>query len=99
MDHDLFPVIILAPAAVARAKMGQALSPSLYKKFKVHNNMAPEYLCQKFVIMRSTYDTRGSSSRFQLPLPKTNYGKNSFGHRGQFISNKLPEDLLGYKSQ
>ena len=49
--------------------------------------------------MRSTYDTRGSSSRFQLPLPKTNYGKNSFGYRGQFIWNKLPEDLLGYKPQ
>ena len=49
--------------------------------------------------MRSTYDTRGSSSRFQLPLPKTNYGKNSFGYKGQFIWNKLPEDLLGYKPQ
>ena len=30
--------------------------------FKVYNNMAPEYLCKKFLIMRSTYDTRGSST-------------------------------------
>ena len=47
--------------------------------FKVYNNMAPEYLCQKFLKMRSTYDTRGSSSRFQLPLPKISYGKNLCG--------------------
>ena len=47
--------------------------------FKVYNNMAPEYLCPKFLKLRSTCDTRGSSSRFQLPLPKTNYGKNLCG--------------------
>ena len=39
------------------------------------------------------YDTRGSSSRFQLPLPKANYGKKRFGHRGPFIWNKLPKNL------
>ena len=39
--------------------------------FKVYNNMATD-LCQIFLKMRSTYDTRGSFSRFQLPLPKTN---------------------------
>ena len=30
--------------------------------FKVHNNMAPEYLCQKVLKMRSTCDIKGSSS-------------------------------------
>ena len=45
---------------------------------KVCNNMAPEYLCQKFLKMRSTYDTRSSSSRFQLPLPKSIVAKNVF---------------------
>ena len=47
--------------------------------------MATEYLCQTFLKMRSTCNTKGSSSRFQLPLPKTNYGKNvliSDGKRG-----------------
>ena len=39
--------------------------------FKVYNNMATD-LCQIFLKMRSTYDTRGSFSRFQLPLAKTN---------------------------
>ena len=65
---------------------------------KVYNNMAPEYLCQKFLKMRSTYDTRGSSSRFQLPLPKIIYGKKPFCYRGAFIWNKLTEDLLECKS-
>ena len=37
--------------------------------------MSTEYLCQTFLKMRSTCNTRSSSSRFQLPLPKTNYGK------------------------
>ena len=27
--------------------------------------------------MRSTYDTKGFSSRFQLPCPKTNYEKTA----------------------
>ena len=46
--------------------------------FKVYNNMATD-LCQIFLKMRSTYDTRSSFSRFQLPLPKTNYDKQRFG--------------------
>ena len=46
----------------------------------VQNYRAPaEYLCQKFKKMRTTYDTRASSSRFQLLLPKTIYGKKGFG--------------------
>ena len=35
--------------------------------------------------MGSTYDTRGSSSRFQLPLPKT---KKRFGCMGEFRLEK-----------
>ena len=33
--------------------------------------MSTEYLRQTFLKMRSTCNTRSSSSRFQLPLPKT----------------------------
>ena len=33
--------------------------------------MSTEYLCQTFLKMRSTCNTRSSSSRFQLRLPKT----------------------------
>ena len=40
--------------------------------FKVYNNMVPKYLCQKFLKMRSTYCTRGFSSRVQLPIPNIN---------------------------
>ena len=35
--------------------------------------------------MGSTYDTRGISSRFQLPLPKT---KKRFGYMGEFRLEK-----------
>ena len=40
--------------------------------------------------MRSTYDTKGFSSRCQLPFPKTNYGKKRFIYWGALIWNKLP---------
>ena len=46
--------------------------------------MAPEHLCQKFLKMRTDYDTRGFSSRLQLPLPKTNYCKKRYVYRGAF---------------
>ena len=34
--------------------------------------MAPKYLCQKFLKMGTTCNTKGSSPIFQQPLPKTN---------------------------
>ena len=48
--------------------------------------------------MSSTYDTKGSSSRFQLPFPKIDYGKKRFGYWGALIWNKLPEDMRECKS-
>ena len=41
---------------------------------------------------------RGSYTRFQLPLTKTNYGKKKIGYRGAFIWKKLTEDLRECKS-
>ena len=39
--------------------------------FKVYNNMAPHLIpMPKFLKMRPSYDTRGSSSRNQFPFPK-----------------------------
>ena len=58
--------------------------------FKVYNNMAPYLIpMPKFLKMRPSYDTRGSSSRFQMPLPKTNWQKR-FGYRDAFILDELP---------
>ena len=48
--------------------------------------------------MRSTYDTKGFSSRCQLPFPKTNYGKKRFVYWGALIWNKLQEDMRECKS-
>ena len=51
----------------------------------MYNNMAPAHLCQKFLKMRTDYDTRGFSSKFQLPLPKPIIAKNLM-----FIGAHLP---------
>ena len=61
--------------------------------FKIYNNQAPEYLIETFNRVATPYDTRDSSSKSQLSLPKTNYGKKRFGYRGAEISNNLPENL------
>ena len=43
----------------------------------------------KFLKMSPSYDTRNSSSRFQMPLPKTNWQKR-FGYRHALIWDELP---------
>ena len=64
----------------------------------MYNNMAPEHLCQKFLKMRTDYDTRGFSSRFQLPLPKTNYCKKRYVFRGAFtgIWKKILQGFVNF---
>ena len=66
--------------------------------FKIHNKQAPAYLLHKFSNIYKNYDTRGSSSKFKLPLPKTNYGKNRLSYKGAYIWNSLPENLHNCKS-
>ena len=54
--------------------------------FKVYDNVAPKYLCQKFFETGSPMIlVRASSSRFQFPLPKTNYGKKSILAIGAYL--------------
>ena len=52
--------------------------------------MAPEYLCQKVLKMRSTCDTRGSSS----PLFNCLFPKTGFGYRGAFNWKILRKDCV-----
>ena len=51
--------------------------------------MAPEYLCQKVLKMRSTCDTRGSFSPLNCLFPKT-----GFGYRGAFNCKILRKDCV-----
>ena len=50
--------------------------------------LAPEYLCSGFAIRETAYNLRDSENK--LPLPRTNYYKNSFSYSGAIQWNKRP---------
>ena len=62
----------------------------VYKSF---NSLAPNYLSSKF-IQRSDvitfYNLRDSDGKLAIPLPRTNYNKNSFGYSDAVLWNSLP---------
>ena len=61
--------------------------------YKSLNGLAPNYLFSKF-IQRSdviaSYNLRDSYNKLAIPLPRTNYYKNSFGYSGAVLWNSLP---------
>ena len=61
--------------------------------YKSLNGLAPNYLSSKF-IQRSdvitSYNLRDSDNKLAIPLPRTNYYKNSFGYSGAVLWNSLP---------
>ena len=61
--------------------------------YKSLNGLAPNYLFSKF-IQRSdvitSYNLRDSDNKLAIPLPRTNYYKNSFGYSGAVLWNSLP---------
>ena len=61
--------------------------------YKSLNGLAPNYLSSKF-IQRSdvitSYNLRDSGNKLAIPLPRTNYSKNSFGYSGAVLWNSLP---------
>ena len=63
--------------------------------YKSLNGLAPNYLSSKF-IQRSdvitSYNLRDSDNKLAIPLPRTNYYKNSFGYSGAVLWNSLPSD-------
>ena len=68
----------------------------VYKSLNGHeivNGLAPNYLSSKF-IQRSdvitSYNLRDSNNKLVIPLPRTNYYKNSFGYSGAVLWNSLP---------
>ena len=61
--------------------------------YKSLNGLAPNYLFSKFnqrsdVI--TSYNLRDSDNKLAIPLPRTNYYKNSFGYSGAVLWNSLP---------
>ena len=61
--------------------------------YKPLNGLTPNYLSSKF-IQRSdvitSYNLRDSENKLAIPLPRTNYYKNSFGYSGAVLWNSLP---------
>ena len=72
--------------------------------YKCLHGLAPEYLCSKFSKRDSVYSLRDSENKVNVPLPRTNYLKNSFSYSGAITWNNLPcearlaESLSAFKN-
>ena len=62
--------------------------------FKSINGLAPTYLQEKCIDRKEIckYSIRDSSNKLSLPLPRTNYLKNSYSYKGAVLWNSLPSD-------
>ena len=58
--------------------------------YKSLHGLAPEYLSSKFERRETAYNLRDSENKLNVPLPSTNYYKNSFRYSGAI----LPCDLI-----
>ena len=69
--------------------------------FKSLNNLAPENLGSKFTSRSLTtpYTFRDSENKLAIPLPRTNYLRNSFNYSGAVLRNSLPQNLRQAKSE
>lgn len=71
--------------------------------YKSLHGLVPEYLCSRFVSRDTKYSLRDSVSKVTVPLPRTNYYKNSLSYSGAVLWNSLPcnirqaESLIKFK--
>ena len=63
--------------------------------YKTVNKLAPSRLCDLFqnVNKINDYNLRGSSTRVYIPMPKTEFLKQSFCYDGAKIWNQLPDEI------
>ena len=57
------------------------------------HGLAPNYLSSKFERREVAYNLRDSENKLNVPLPRTNYYKNSFSYSGAILWNCLPCNL------
>ena len=57
------------------------------------HGLAPNYLSSKFERREIAYDLRDSENKLNVPLPRTDYYKNSFSYSGAIFWNSLPCNL------
>ena len=61
--------------------------------YKSLHGLAPSYLTSKFERREIAYNLRDSEYKLNVPLPRTNYYKNSFTYSGAILWNSLPCNL------
>ena len=61
--------------------------------YKSLHGLAPDYLCSRFERRKTAYNLRDSENNLNVPLPRTNYYKNSFSYSGATHWNSLPPDI------
>ena len=66
--------------------------------FKSLNWLAPVYLQDLFSERNTDYDLRDSSRKLNLPKPRTDYLKRSFGYSGALLWSSLPENIRTIRS-
>ena len=66
--------------------------------FKSLNGLAPVYLQDLFSERNTDYDLRDSFRKLNLPKPRTDYLKRSFGYSGALLWNSLPENIRAIRS-
>ena len=54
------------------------------------HGLAPNYLSSKFERREDAYNLTNSENELNVPLPRTNYYKNSFSYSGAILWNSLP---------
>ena len=63
--------------------------------FKSLNGLTPAYLSNLFTFQDDviSYSLRDSKNKLTVPLPQTNFLKNSLSHSGAVLWNSLPYDV------
>ena len=63
--------------------------------YKSLNGLAPDYMHSMFVNRDSVnpYSLRNTENKLAVPMPRTNYFKNSFSYSGAVLWNSLPIGL------
>ena len=61
--------------------------------FRSLNGLAPVYLHELFSEQHTDYDLRDSFHKLNLPKPRTDYLKCSFGYSDALLWNSIPENI------
>ena len=68
-------------------------TPHSKHRLQMYSRFSADYLQDRFVNRVSNYFLRDSSHKFNVPLPRTNYLKNSVRYSGAVLWNGLPSTL------